>query len=299
MRMTSERLLKTGKVSVNINGDFDDETIIEKAQRAERVVDTVWVGESDFFKSPFYVARLILENTSLNVGFGVLRAKNCLKIIEELKRFERYGDRVIVGISAGDGGKIELARDCIIKVKEKFSFPVVAGGTGRKAISTLSEVADGFLFNHISMNHVRWALNHSKANFNSAYGPALIEPSEYFQDLILASALVMGSSKSFLREMGYGRIYREISKVDLFKLISLRQEGEDLSEIEDFRILLNNKDLLLEKFTLYGNLEEFSKKLSELAGLVNQIILSDPFFRDNDFDRKLEMAIKNLKGKKI
>ncbi|MBE8538884.1 hypothetical protein [Geoglobus acetivorans] len=292
--MTFESLSKTGRIAININGDFEDRVLIEKAVRAERVVDTVWVGDSDFFRSPFQVAELIAENTDLNVGFGILRSTKCQNIISELERFRKYGDRIIVGIAAGDGGSIGMVERCIRKIKERYGFPVVAGGTGKIAIRTLSKTADGFLLNHISPEHVTWALRHSSAKFNAAYGPALIFPSEFEQDLILAAALVMGSSKSFLSEMGYRDVFEHVARIDLLKLILKRQKGADLGGESDFIELLQHRDFLMEKFTLSGTQRTFVKKLSELMTIVDQVILSDPFFRDENFDEKLAKVLKIL-----
>ncbi|AIY90849.1 hypothetical protein [Geoglobus acetivorans] len=287
--------MKTGRIAININGDFEDRVLIEKAVRAEKVVGTVWIGDSDFFRSPFHVAELIAENTELNVGFGILRATKCRNIISELGKFRKYGDRIIVGIAAGDGGNVGMAERCIRKIKEKYDFPVVAGGTGKIAIRTLSNTADGILLNHISPEHVTWALRYSCAKFNAAYGPALILPSEFEQDLLLASALVMGSSKSFLSEMGYQDVFERVARIDLLKLILKRQKGDDLSDESDFIELLQHRDFLLEKFTLSGTQKAFAEKLSELMTIVDQVILSDPFFRDENFDEKLAKVLKYLK----
>lgn len=293
--MTSESSLRIGSVSININGDFDDETLIEKARRAEKHVDTVWVGESDFFKSPFHVARLILENTNLNVGFGILRAGRCRDAFQNLKGFVSYEGRVFVGIAAGDGGRISHAIDCIRLLREKLPFPVLGGGTGRRSIARLSTIADGMLLNHISPHHVRWAVRMSSSSFNAAYGPALILPSKFEQDLLLAAALVMGSSMGFLMEMDYLDVYERLRSVNLMELIERRQKGEDLSEVQDFRLLLKYKSLLLDRFTLSGDLQVVADKTAELLKLCDHVVLGDPFFREDNFDKRLAELLKELK----
>ncbi|WP_456477679.1 hypothetical protein [Geoglobus ahangari] len=293
--MTSGSSLRIGRVSVNINGDFEDDVLIEKAKRVEGRVDTVWVGESDFFRSPFHVARLILENTNLNVGFGILRAGGCERALQNLKELLDYEGRIFVGIAAGDGGRVSHALECIKLLKEKLPFPVLGGGTGRRSIDKLSRVADGMLLNHVSPQHVRWAAGISSSEFNAAYGPALILPSEFEQDLLLAAALVMGSSVGFLREMGYLSVYDELKRIDLMSLIERRQKGEDLSDVQDYRLLMRYKSFLLDRFTLSGDLQTVADKTAELLKVCDHVVLGDPFFRDENFDRKLAELLKELK----
>jgi len=294
--MTYESLSRIGKLGVNINGDFEDEILIEKALKAEKHVNVVWIGDSDFFKDPFYVARLLIENTDLTIGFGVLRAKNCQRILNELENFPDE-NRMIVGVSAGDGGKIESARRCILKIKEKCRFPVVAGGTGKKSLTELSRISDGFLLNHISPKHVDYALQYVHSEFISAYGPCLVLPSQFEQDLLLATAMIMGSSRNFIDEMGYTRIFEEIKKIDILKLIAERQKGKDLNEFKEFAKLTSYREFLFEKFSIAGNIDEVSEKIALLLQKCNHVILSDPFFREKDFDKKLREIIENLKKK--
>ena len=280
--MISKSFSKIGKISVNINGDFVDEILLDKLKRIEKLVNIVWIGETDFLKDPFHVAKLFLENSEIYVGFGILRADNCGRIIKELGKLN--SDRIFVGL-AHPSAKVVL--DCIRKIREKYKFPIFCGATGRKNISTLSQVADGMLLNHISPKHVSWALKFSKADFNAAYGPALILPSEFEQDLILAAAIVMGSSETFLKEMGYWDVYQEISRVDLPRLIELRHKG-DITHEEDYKILLKHREILLQNFTLFGNFEVFIKNLKEIINLCDHVVLSDPFFREENFDKLLK-----------
>ncbi len=294
--MTYESLSKIGKLGININGDFEDEILIEKALKAEKHVNVVWIGDSDFFKDPFYVAKLLIENTDLTIGFGILRAKHCHRILKELENFSD-NDRIIVGVSAGDGGKIENAMRCILKIKEKYRFPVVAGGTGKKALTELSRISDGFLLNHISPKHVDYALQYVHSEFVSAYGPCLILPSQFEQDLLLATAMIMGSSRNFIDEMGYTRIFEEIKKIDIFGLIAERQKGKDLNGFKEFAKLTNYREFLFEKFSIAGNIDEVSEKIALLLQKCNHVILSDPFFREKDFDERLKKIIENLKKK--
>ncbi len=293
--MTFGSSLRIGEISVNINGDFDDAILIEKAKRAEKYVDTVWIGESDFFKSPFHVARLILESTDLNVGFGILRAGRCREALQNLKELLDYEGRVLVGVAAGDAGKVSEALECIMWLKKNLPFPVLGGGTGRRSIAELSRAADGMLLNHISPEHVRWAAGVSSSSFNAAYGPALILPSEFEQDLLLAAVLVMGSSRAFLREMGYLSVHERLRSVDLMGLIELRQRGEDLSDLQDFREILRFRGFLLNRFTLSGDLSGVALRTAELLKTCNHVVLGDPFFRDENFDKKLARLLEELK----
>lgn len=280
--MISKNFSKIGKISVNINGDFDDEILLDKLKRIENLVNIVWIGEADFLRDPFQVAKLFLENSEIYVGFGILRASNCGRIIKELSRLN--SDRIFVGLAHP---RAKLVLDCIKRIKEKYRFPIFCGATGRKNISILSQVADGMLLNHISPKHVSWAIKFSKSDFNAAYGPALILPSEFEQDLVLAAAIVMGSSETFLKEMGYWDVYQEISKVDLFRLVDLRHKG-DITHEKDYKILLKHRKTLLENFTLSGNFEVFVEKLKNVINLCDHVVLSDPFFREENFDKLLK-----------
>ena len=295
--MTYESLLRIGEISININGDFEDDILIEKARRAERYVNGVWIGDSDFFKDPFHLAELFLENTDLIVGFGILRAKNCHRILKKLEKFSELEERVIVGVSAGDGGRIDVALKCIQKIKERFRIPVVAGGTGRRALIKLSRISDGFLLNHISPRHVDYALNYVKSDFVSAYGPCLPVPSKFEQDLLLATAIVMGSSKSFIRDMGYEDIFQGIEDIDVLGLIDLRQKGVDLGENPEYRKLERFRDFLLENFSISGSIDEISDKIIILLEKCSHVILSDPFFREENFDVLVRDITENLKKK--
>jgi len=280
--MTSEKFSKIGRISVNINGDFDDEILVDKLKRVEDLVEIVWIGEADFLKDPFHVARIFLENSEVCVGFGILRTENCGRILRELGSLD--SDRIFVGLAHPKAYRVV---DCIKKIREKYGFPILCGATGRKNISVLSQVADGMLLNHISPKHVSWALRFSKADFNAAYGPALILPSEYEQDLILAAAIVMGSSKTFLKEMGYWEVYQEISRVDLKRLVDLRHKGDIRGE-SDYKILLKHREILLQNFTLSGGFEVFVEKLKKVIDLCDHVVLSDPFFREENFDKLLK-----------
>ncbi len=295
--MTSESLLRTGRIGININGDFEDEILVEKAIKASKHVDVVWIGDSDFFKEPFHVARLVIENTDLAVGFGILRAKKCRRIMKELEKFRGYEERVIVGVAAGDGGNLENTAKCIQRLKEKFRFPVVAGGTGKRAISKLSKISDGILLNHISPKHVDFALRYADSDFVAAYGPCLVLPSQFEQDLLLATAMIMGSSRSFIEEMGYTEIFDRIRKIDILSLIGERQKGKDLNAFEEFRKLQAHREFLFEKFSVAGDIDEVSNKIFFLLEKCHHVILSDPFFREEDFDLKLRKIVENLKKK--
>ncbi len=294
--MKSKDLLKIGRIGLNINGDFEDEVLVERARKAEKLVSIVWIGDSDFFKSPFHVANLFLENTDICIGFGILRAVKCESKIRELEKFRGYEDRVVVGVGSG-GASISATASCVKSLKEKFDFRIFAGATGKKSISILSKVADGMLLNHISPRHVGWAVKFSSSYFNSAYGPSLILPSDFEQDLILATSLVMGSSRSFLEEMNYLNVYEEIQKINILELIEKRQRGEDLSRYDDFKKLLKYRKFLLENFSISGDELRVAEKIDQLLNICQHVVLGDPFFRNENFHKSLRRIIEILKKK--
>jgi len=153
------------------------------------------------------------------------------------------------------------------------------------------------LLNHISPKHVDFALKHSKAEFNAPYGPCLVLPSEYEQDLILATAMIMRSSKTFLEEMGYIGALHSIESIDVLSLIHERQKGRDLRTVDEFRELEKFREFLLENFSISGGVGEITAKIEILLEKCQHVILSDPFFRDEKFDVHLRKILENLKKK--
>ena len=275
----------TGKIGLNINGDLSRHEIIERAKIAESSgIRVVWVGEFEGFEDPFEVASVIAESTGLKIGFGVVTTtrRTCREILERFEGIrKRYGDRFILGLGAGEGepGRAYRSlRDCIEALDRRF--PVVVGA-GSPMTLRLAGKTGGVLFNSVNPEFLEWMMEYiEKDVFKAAYGPALILPSEFEEDLLLAASIVFLGSRNLIRRFGFEDIAEELSKVDIMGLVNLRRSGRSIFERRDAGILHTYKDFLLEKFTLSGTLEEVKAKISRLLKLCDHVILSDPFFRD-------------------
>jgi 5,10-methylenetetrahydromethanopterin reductase len=258
-----------GKVSVNLNGDLNDEELVEKAKKVEKAgVKIVWIGDFDF--DPFRTAEIIAENTDLLIGFGVLSAskRDCGEIIEKVGELEeRFGKRFVVGIGAGQfrdaKDAIHRVLNCLKMLKPRMVF---AGCSSPKITRMASEIADGILINYVDPKLVEELASLTKG-IKVSYGPCLILPSEFEEDLVLASAIVLkGVEKRF------GIRIEE----NLEKLVEMRRKGISIKNSEIFKL----KDFLLEKFAIAGDVDLVVLKIRKLLAICDHVVLSDPFFRD-------------------
>jgi len=162
-----------------------------------------------------------------------------------------------------------------------LGFKVFIGCSTPKITALASEIADGILFNYVYPEFLLWIKQHLKKKVLSvAFGPALILPSQYYQDLILAAAIVMGSNYHFLEEFNLVSLWNKIAHINLENLIKIRQKGYDLFKLEDFKKIDEISELLVEKFTISGSLNDFKRKINDILKVCDQLILGDPFFRD-------------------
>ncbi|MFN3384567.1 MAG: hypothetical protein ACK401_06710 [Archaeoglobaceae archaeon] len=112
-----------------------------------------------------------------------------------------------------------------------------------------------------------------------AYGPALILPSEFEEDAALASAIVLkGVEKRF------GVNLNE----DLKRLVDLRRKRISIANSSVFSM----KEFLIEKFAIAGNFEEVSSRIRELLRVCDHVVLSDPFFRDQNSMKALKSLVR-------
>ncbi|MEM4496796.1 MAG: hypothetical protein QXM06_05820 [Archaeoglobaceae archaeon] len=265
-----------GKLSVNINGD----SRVDWVQRAKLIekagLSTVWVGEFDQFLDPFEVAEKIAQETSLNVGFGVLTVKRPLeeiiKKLEELRKI--FGERFVVGLGAGKYDTAKLAYMKVKKYAELLAddYPVFIGASSPK-LADLSERFDGLLINAVKPEFVRWL---KRRTFNASYGPSLLLPSDYEIDLVLASLLVFLGHKRLVLEFGLARTFRDLSCLNIDDLIKKRMLGLNLDEPK----VKNYRDFLVENFAICGREDLFIEKLKNLLSYCDHVVLADPFFRD-------------------
>lgn len=282
-----------GKISVNINGDLPESELIDRARIAENSgVSIVWIGETPFFRNPFDVASVIARETSLAIGFGTVSPlrRSCGEIIRRIDSLiDRFGDRFILALSPGEvrKGAVEAVLSCISIAKDR-GLSVLAGCSGKRITRETSRIADGILFNYVFPDHIRWISRFMERDiFTAAYGPALLMPSQFFQDLLIACAVVMGSNMDFLKEFNYMPVYQDISRIRLHEMISLRQKGMDIAFHPDFPLLVKHSQFLLQRFSISGGILSVEERIRGLLEVCNHVILGDPLFRDRDAFKKI------------
>ena len=128
-----------GKLGININGDLSEGEIIERAKLVEMAkVKIVWIGEFESFDDPFNVAETISEATNLRIGFGILSVskRECREILEAFDVLrQKYGDRYILGIGAGNFNDPKRAFSLLKKCLKIYEtalpapVPVVVGAS--------------------------------------------------------------------------------------------------------------------------------------------------------------------------
>lgn len=274
--------LDIGKLSININGDVGEKEIAEKGKIAESAgIKVVWVGDFDF--DPFLTAEILARETKMIIGFGVLSAtkRDCEKIVEEIESLEvKFGKRFLVGIGAGEfkdpKEAVEKVLRCLRMLKPKKVF---AGCSSPRITKLASKIADGILINYVHPELVSYIASLVEGSMKVAYGPALLLPSEFEEDAILASAIVLkGVEKRFGLEI----------KEDLKRLVEMRRKGISIRNSELFRM----KDLLLERFAIAGSIEEVSSRIRQLLKVCDHVVLSDPFFRDQNSMKALKSLVR-------
>ena len=275
-----------GRISVNINGDLPDSELIDRARIAENNgINIIWIGETPFFRDPFEVAAVIAGATSIMIGFGTVSPlrRGCGEILGRVESLvDKFGERFILALSPGEvkKGAVDAISSCISMAKNR-GFPVMAGCSGKRMTRKTSEIADGILFNYVFPDHIKWISSFMERKvFTAAYGPALLLPSQFFQDLLIACALVMGSNREFLEEFGYLEVYSEISKASIDEMIVLRQHGYDISGHPDSILLMKHSQFLLERFSICGSVSDVRGRIDALLKFCDHVILGDPVFRD-------------------
>lgn len=263
-------------LSVNINGDLEDEELIKRAEK----VRCVWIGCNPNFRDPFEVADLIADYVDF-VGFGVVTIDySCSKILENFKEVvERHKDTTFaLGIGAGNLRGYEGLRavvDCL-KCLRKHVDLLFCGCSGPKITRKASKIVDGILFNYAHPEHLKWIIGFLERDvIRVAYAPSLILPSEFEKDLLIACAIVACSSKAFVKEFGYEEICREISNIDFAKAIrDYKSSGRIPKVIEKYR------EILIDRFAISGSFDDFSGRIKEILEICDHVVLGDPFFRD-------------------
>lgn len=285
-------------LGLNINGDLPDEKIVEVALKADRANVVIWIGENPLFKDPFYVADLIVDFVSVPIGFGIVSPlrRSCSEIVEHVRKLIKRNE-ILLGIAPGNFSNPKIALEvtvrCLEKLKEKLDTPIFCGCSSPLITSKASKIADGILFNYGYPEFLRWISRFAEREIiKVAFAPSLILPSDFEQDLLLACAIVSCSSRKFVEEFGFVGMCKDFAELDFGRLISIRQRGENLSKVDEFKTILKHREVLLDKFSISGNLSDVKKRTSDLLRICDHVVLGDPFFRDG----KAVEVLKSIKS---
>jgi len=265
------------ELNVNWSPRFSEEYVAETVQMAERAgIERIWAGELDLFLSPFEVARVVEEYTSLECGV-IVTPKSVLT-----KPRIRYDVCVIPG---GRGREyVEGVLKCIRKLDVEGRVYVGCSGRvmAKRAFETFrdSGMEPRIMPNYVRREFVEWVCCDLCWEEVLPIGPSLLLPSPMRDELLIAAILVMTSNERFAREFGFYEVYREISSLDVREMIAK-------SRLLGCEIVKKHERLLLENFTVSGRMDEVLEKLKELGNFV----LGDPFFRDPRSMGELERLV--------
>ncbi len=277
MREAKLKSFSIGRVGVNINGDprIDFLSTAKKVEKAG--VKVVWIGEFEGFDDPFEVARLIAEKTSLKIGFGIVSPlrKNCEEIAAKFSELvDEFGDRFLLGLGAGEFRDAGKAYKTVVECAKKLrNLPLFIGASSPKLADFAAKNHFGLLINAVSPTFVSWL---KRDCFSAAYGPALLLPSEFEDDLLIAALIVFLGHVKLVERFGFENLRRELAEIDVAKLIEARMRGEGVEN----ELLERHRDFLLENFTLSGSADKFLSRLKSLLRVCDHVVLADPFFRD-------------------
>ncbi len=273
------------ELGLNFNGDRQFNEITDGAAKAESLgYSNIWVGESIHFSHPFPVIASIAHRTEkIRVGSGIVSYffNRSLHIRKAFETFvEAYGERFAIALAPGDMNSLRIAGispekplkkleetiDDLRSSKKLVDTPIYVGASGPKMIERGSEISDGVLLNYAHPDYVKWALEFlHKETFLGVYAPALLAPDmKNDRAALMASAFVAaGTNPVFQKSFQLEEEVSEIRKI--------------LSE-KRFERLEEKKELLLERFVMYGEPKKILERIKEFERLgIDQVILGSPF----------------------
>ncbi|MFP3947046.1 MAG: hypothetical protein ACLFVI_09110 [Archaeoglobaceae archaeon] len=274
---------KTMRLSLNINGDLPVDDLKYRVKIAEEAgIEQIWIGELEQFQNPIEVAKEVEPETNAEICVLLSPSRNpCSDIAAAAKKYT-------TGLIPGRTKDLELFISCLKKVKKEGGV-VYAGVSGPKIAEKASQYADGLLLNYVYPEYIEWIKGFLKRDISTySFGPSLVLPSPFYEDLLIAAAIVLQSNQSFLEAFDLQEMSQRIP-LDLSKLIQLRQARQSVNEMPEFRPIKEYSPDLLGLFTISGELQEVRNRIHQLLQLCDSVVLGDPFFRDIQ-------SLKNLKS---
>lgn len=274
------------ELSLNINGDLAVKDLAYRVKIAEDAgVEQIWIGELEQFQNPVEVAKEVEPETNVEICVLLSPSRNpCSEIITAAKKYT-------AGLIPGRVKDLEIFTSCLKKVKEEAGV-VYAGASGPAITEITSEYADGLLFNYVCPQYIEWVKGFMRKDIPAfAFGPSLLLPSPFYEELLIAAAIVMQSNQSFLETFNLQDMSQLVPE-DLSKLIRLRQARKSINETPEFDKIKEHSERLLNLFTISGGVRDVRDRITQLFKLCDGVVLGDPFFRDFE-------SLKNLKNLKI
>jgi len=283
------------RIEVNLNWSdrFGEEDIAELAQAVERAgVKKVWAGELELFRKPEEVANVVEEYTSLEVGLIVRPDSGIEKLAKKYDVCLIPGGKGLASLNSTLHCLFSLFR--LSRFEKRDVGKIYIGCSGRimakKAFETFRtlKLAPRIMPNYVKAEFVRWITQNLEWKEILPIGPSLVLPSKMKDELLIAALLVAGSNRSFAENFGFRELYREITSLDVKKMIAE-------SKLERNEVVEMYERVLLDNFTVSGSVEEIAKKIRFLSRF-DGFILADPFFRDLKSLKLLKKLVIMLKA---
>ncbi len=287
-----------GRVSVNLNGDLSSDELTERARGFEKAgVKIVWVGEFEGFEDPFRVAEVIATSTSLLIGFGILSPlrRGCGEIRRRVAELEEeFGRRFYVALAPGN--RFENPKEAVdVTVKCARGMNAFVGVSSPYITKEASKSSPGLLVNYVKPDFVRWIRGFMRRRvFTASYGPALILPSEFEEDLLIAASIVFTGSGKLINAFHLQHIAAELGRMNIERLVEIRRRGESIKDVAD--VLFKHREFLLQNFTISGSYESVVGRIKNLLTVSDHVILADPFFRDRKSIKFLRNILRECEG---
>ncbi len=290
---------------LNIVTDISVDYAVKVAKLAENLgFKTVWIGETLGLKHPFkYLHNIASSTRKIVIGTSVLSiytnsVKNVAEYFADLVNI--YGQRFIIGLGIGDKKLLKLKKvtvkqplkdlDNYVRKLEmmlnnyNLKIPIIIGSMGPTIVKYSCKTYGSILLNTIYPDYIRWVLKILKDIKCDIYsiGPCLLEGDvKNFKAVKVAAGIVLrGMNKHFLKA---------------FKLTELAKEIDIALENKNYTKLEKYRELLLEKFAIYGTIEQVLERVRELEKLnIKHLIFGTPLYR-NINQIKILSGVLNLK----
>jgi len=290
--------LEKTKLALNIVTDV--ELIYAKDVSIEALkfgAESIWIGETENLPHPFGYLSYIAKYVKAHLGTSIISAY--LNPVDYVAKFVneiiecRNVPKFTVGVGIGD---LEYLRKKGIIVKRPLRFMknyvsniknklrakalVTIGTAGRKMAKLSCEMCGTVMLNLVFPEYIKFVKESISSSCNiTIIGPSLIrentnDNSRLIRALRIASSIVLkGMNRHFLEEFELVEVANEIKRILLHK---------------EYWKLKRYDKLLLEKFSIYGTLDEIEHLVEELSKLnVKRIIFGPPLYRRIDLVRKL------------